>query len=120
MRTITLKFPIVVYPSEDSGMGAYTAHCLNLDVLADHDTVEGALVQLLEVIECQLDAAEEFGADPFRRAPEEYWKKLGSARELSKELVERVVKDANRRHATRGPNHAIEPQQIEARELQTA
>ena len=98
MRSFVVRFAIVVYESEDSGMGRFTAHCLNMDVLADDDTVEGAVSTLLELIETQLDAAEQHGADPLGRAPERYWQKLGAAQEIPRELMERIIDRANHRN----------------------
>ncbi len=102
-------------------MRRFTAHCLNLDVLADDDSVQAAVSQLLELIEVQLDAAEEFLADPFQRAPEKYWNMLGKARPVPSELIERVVQQANaRRSAATSANTAIDSSQVDVRELQTA
>lgn len=121
MRKIVVHFPIVVYPSEGEGMRQFSAHCLNLDLLADDDSVQGAIGQLLELIEQQLDAAEEFGADPFQaRAPDRYWKMLGNAKRVPEELLERIIKEANARHANTPPGSTIDSSQIDARELQTA
>lgn len=97
MRKIVIRFPIVVYPSELDDVGQFTAHCLNLDVVADDETVEGAVLKLLELIEVKLDAAEEFQADPFDRAPEKYWEMLGRAQELPAELIDRIIQTANKR-----------------------
>ena len=119
MRKIAVHFPIVIYPSEGDGMRHFTAHCLNLDLLADDDSVQAAVSQLLELIEQQLDAAEEYGADPFRRAPSQYWKMLGDARPVPHELLERVIKEANARRANTVPsNSAIDSSQMDVRELQ--
>lgn len=119
MRRIAVHFPIVIYPSESDGMRRFTAHCLNLDLLADDDSVQAVLSQLLELIEQQLDAAEEYGADPFRRAPSRYWKMLGDALPVPPELLERVIKEANARRANTIPaNSAIDSSQIDVRELQ--
>jgi hypothetical protein len=76
--------------------------------------------KLLETIEQQLDAAEESGVDPIRLAPQRYWEMLGRAKKMPSELMERVVKNANRRHAVSDPSKKIEADQLEIRELQTA
>ena len=98
MRQFTMQFPIVIYPSEDDNIGRYTAHCLNMDLLADDETIEGAVSKLLETIEVQLDAAEQFNSDPFNKAPVEYWHRLGQGRELASELTDRIIANANKRH----------------------
>lgn len=119
MRKIAVHFPIVIYPSESDSMKRYTAHCLNLDLFADDDSVQAALSQLLELIEQQLDAAEEYGADPFRRAPSKYWEMLGHARPVPAELLERILEEANvRRGSTSHPSQALDSSQIDVRELQ--
>ncbi len=102
MRQITVRFPIVVYPSEFDDIGRFTAHCLNMDLIADDDTVEGAILKLLETIEVQLDAAEVHAAYPMRSAPEEYWEKLSGAQALAAELLERIVQTANKRNGVSG------------------
>jgi len=118
MRLVKLRFPIVVYPSEASDAGAYTAHCLNLDIVADDDTVEGALDKMLDAIEAKLDATDEYFVDPIQIAPRQYWDKLGSAIPVPPELKDRVVRKANRRNGI--PEKNIEPDQLEIRELQLA
>jgi len=120
MRRVLLRFPILVYPSEHDDIGRFTAHCLNLDIIADDDSLEGAVSKLLETIEQQLDAAEESGVDPIQLAPQRYWEMLGRAKKIPSELLERVIKSGNRRHAAQGPSGQIEPDQLEIRELQTA
>lgn len=113
MRRVAVPFPIVVYPSEDSGMGIFTAHCLNLDIIADDDTVEGAISTLLELIDLQLSASEAHCADPFCRAPEEYWEKFRSAARIPNELADRIIMNANR-------CNVFDRQQLEIHELQPA
>ncbi len=97
MRLVKLRFAIVIYPSEANDVGRFTAHCLNMDVLADDDSVEGALSKLMETIEAKLDYAEAYGADPFDRAPDCYWKKIATASKLPPDIWERAVRNANRR-----------------------
>lgn len=92
-----MQFKILVYPSEHDDIGAFTAHCLNMDVLADDDTVEGAVSNLLETIEATLRAAAPRNAGVFRDAPRQYWQKLARAKKLPAELIERIARDANKR-----------------------
>lgn len=104
MPSVTVKFPIVIYPSEDTEGGRFTAHCLNMDILADDDTVEGAVSKLVESIEAGLEASAKHGASPFRDAPAEYWQKLGRAEALAPELRERIIRSANKRIRKSGPS----------------
>jgi hypothetical protein len=97
MSAMGYKFVIVIYPSEDKEGGRFTAHCLNMDVIADDNSIEGAVSDLLENIEATLDAAQKYNANPFKDAPKEYWKKLESAKKLPRELTERIIFSANRR-----------------------
>ena len=116
----TFQFPIVIYPSEDSEGGQFTAHCLSMDLVADDDTVEGAVSELLESIEAGLEAAKKHNANVFRRAPEEYWDKLARAQRLPTELAERIVFNANKRHSA-GTRPLIDVEkQCEMRQLQVA
>lgn len=102
-------------------MGRFVAHCLNLDILADDDSVQGSISLLLELIEHHLDAAERHRADPFRPAPRRYWDMLGQGRRVPRELIDRIVKEANARHGkTCDREEMIEASQIDARKLVTA
>lgn len=118
MRRITLRFQIIVYPSEARDVGAFTAHCLNLDIVAAADSVEGALDKMLEAIEEKLDAAEEHGVNPIQIAPREYWDRLGSAIPIPPELKDRIVGNANKRNGV--PTKRLDSDQLEIRELQPA
>jgi hypothetical protein len=91
-----MRFGIVVYPSIET-VGNFTAHCLNMDVVGEDSTVEGAVSELLEAIEAALDAAIEHDALPPREAPQEIWEKLSKAMPLPAELVERIIANANKR-----------------------
>lgn len=105
MRKVFIKFLILVYKSEEADIGQYTAHCLNLDIIADGSTVEGAIGNMTETIEAYFDAAEEHGAAPmFRPAPPEYFDRLENAQHVAPELLERIVQDANKR-----PGHKSTP-----------
>lgn len=92
-----MKFPIVIYPSEDT-KGFVTAHCLNMDLVAEDSCVEGAVSQLLENMEAALAAAKKHNAHIFSSAPREYWDMLSSAKALPKELMERIAFNANTRN----------------------
>lgn len=119
MSGVAMQFPIVVYRSEDDDGGQLTAHCLNLDVIADDDTVEGAVSALLETIESTLLAAEKHGAS-FRGAPQKYWDMLAKAKPLAKELRERIIRDANKRLGVDEPAQFDVKTQCDMRQLQVA
>ncbi len=82
---------IVIYPSECSDVGAFTAHCLNMDLIADDDTVEGAVDLLLELISTTMESGAVHKANCFRDAPRKYWEKLEHAKRLPLELIERII-----------------------------
>lgn len=84
--SVVIKFPIVVYPSEYDDAKAFTAHCLNMDLVADDATIEGAVSKLLETIEAAFDASEKHSTWPFADAPPEYWKELNGAKSFLVEL----------------------------------
>lgn len=94
-----IKFPIVIYPSEDREGGAYTAHCLNMDLVHDDNAIEGAVSGLLETIEVALEEAANYNANAFRDAPKEYWDLLRTGQPLPAELMERIIFNANKRCA---------------------
>ena len=116
----TLRFPILVYPSEDNEGGAFTAHCLSMDIIGDADTVEEAVSALLENIEASLEAAHKHNADVFLRAPQEYWDKLAVARRLSPEVAQRIAFKANLRHSPDFPLPFDLQRQFDMRQLQQA
>ena len=93
------QFRIIIYPSEDDEGGRFTAHCLSTDLIADDDTMEGAVDGLLETIEAGLEAAQKHNANIFREAPQKYWDMLAKAHPLAPELKERIVFNANKRFA---------------------
>ncbi len=117
---VVLRFPIVIYPSEDDEGGRFTAHCLSMDVLADDDTIEGAVSDLLETIEAGLEAAQKHNANVIREAPEEYWDKLRLGTPLPRELMERIVFNANKRPAKTSRQHIDIERQCDLRQLQSA
>jgi hypothetical protein len=98
----SISFRICIYPSE-SNKGYYVAHSLELDVIGSDTTVEGALAELLQAIETQLDVTARYESNPERLAPEDVWVKYGSARKLSAELLERVIDAANKRLGHKSP-----------------
>jgi hypothetical protein len=121
MQSVTLKFHIIIYPSEEADARRFTAHCLNLDLVADDDTIEGAVSSLLETIEAQLEASAKYETNPFRDAPRHYWDLLQRCKELPKELRERIVFNANKRRAGgRTPQRINVESQCDLRQLQPA
>ena len=95
----SISFRVCVYRSEEDE--GYIAHCLELDVIGAANNVEGALDELLEVIETQLESCELYNAQVLFPAPEEIWEKYNQAkkarRKISPELLDRVIRNANRR-----------------------
>ncbi|MBA7556115.1 hypothetical protein ES705_48813 [subsurface metagenome] len=95
-----MSFRACVYPSLDD-KGHFIAHCLELDVVGEGANVEDAISELLEVIETQFESCRETGAQFQFFAPAEAWHKYQLAkkanRRIAGELLERVVKIANRR-----------------------
>ncbi len=120
MGYMIMNFPIVIYASEDEGGGRFTAHCLNMDVVALDDCVESAVSGVLETIEAALDAARKYNANPFRDAPKEYWDKLANAKPLPKELKERIIFNANKRASRGAEKHINVETQCDLRQLEPA
>ena len=118
MSGVAMQFRIVVYPSEDDDGGRFTAHCLNLDVIADDDAVEGAVAALLETIEVTILAAEKHGVFPFHDAPREYWAMLARSKPLAEELRERIIRGANKRLGVNQPAPFDVKTQCDMRQLQ--
>lgn len=92
----TMTFRVCIYPSEFNP-NYFTAHCLELDVIGQDDTIEGAVAELLEAIETQLKVCAEIGAQFEFWAPGMVWYKYKRARKVADELVERIIKNANKR-----------------------
>mgnify|MGYP001220146614 CR=1 FL=1 len=115
---VTIKFAIVVYPSEEGAGARFTAHCLNMDLVAEHDCVEGAVSDLLESIEAAIEAGAKYNANPFRDAPKEYWDKLARAQPIPSELKERIIFNANRRRKRLTKPHINVETQCDLRQLQ--
>ena len=96
----SMPFRICIYRTEDL-KNVYIAHCLDLDVKAHAETIEGAMDELLKVIETQIEMSEQFDADLLHPAPENIWDMYMSAkkahRKLPAELINRIIRNANRR-----------------------
>lgn len=94
----TMSFRAVVYPSEFD-QRYFTAHCLELDVIGQDRTLEGAVAQLLEAIETQLMNCAETGAQFEFWAPGMVWYKYENARRANRkipdELMDRIIQQAN-------------------------
>lgn len=114
------QFRIIIYPSEDDEGGRFTAHCLSTDLMADHNTVEGAVDALLETIEAGLEAAQKHNANIFREAPQEYWDMLANAQPIAQELRERIIFNANKRVAGGGRQRIDVEKTCDLRQLQPA
>jgi hypothetical protein len=95
---IEIPVRVFVYPHDDKP-GYFIAHGLDMDVMGTGKSVQEALSELLEVIEVQIDSCEKTGAPLHFPASREVWDKYRNhrRRKLPKELVERVINEANRR-----------------------
>ena len=102
----SMSFRACIYPSEEE-KGHFVAHCLELDVFGEGTSVEQAILELLEVIETQIESCQETGAQLQFFAPKSVWHKYQLARKanrsIAKELLEHIVKDANRRLGVDAP-----------------
>jgi len=88
-----------VYPA-DFDPSYFTAHCLELDVIGQGRTIQGAIAQLLEVIETQIESCYENRAQFEFWAPGFVWHKYEVAkrnnRKVPDQLMERIIGAANR------------------------
>ena len=97
---MALLFRICVYPSEHE-KGLYTAHCLELDLIGEDKTFEGAIELLLEAIETQVSIHQRENSQLFFPAPDFVWQRYNQARiakrKIPEELTDRIFARANRR-----------------------
>ena len=88
---------VFIYP-ETKGDG-YIAQCLELDIIGMDKSVEGALGELMELIDIQLEACEKTGASFRFRSPESDWDRYKRAQEsgtkVPLEIIERIVNEVN-------------------------
>ena len=63
----------ILYWQEDS---KFIAHCLELDIVEEGETVAQALNDLVDLVVHQIDFCESNKIEFFHPAPEEYWRKL--------------------------------------------
>ncbi|MFC1782291.1 hypothetical protein ACFL02_01730 [Planctomycetota bacterium] len=96
----SMSFRIVVYPCPDSREHC-VAHCLELDIIGQDSTIEGAVSELLENIETQYESCQDTAAQFQFPAPPIVWQKYNQARmsrrKLPQELMDRIFDNANRR-----------------------
>ena len=71
LRTSSFPLPIriVVYPS-DGNPGYLTAHCLELDLVGEDVSLEGAILELFGNIDAQVTACEKYDARLYMPSPE--------------------------------------------------
>ncbi len=97
---IQFQFRVVIYPSNEK-KNSFIAHCLELDVMGQGKSIEGAVSELLEIIEVQIENSKANKIEPFFPAPKEIWqiyqKARESKRQLPSELMERIITNANKR-----------------------
>jgi len=102
----SMSFRVVVYPSQ-SDRTHFTAHCLELDVIGQDRTIEGAVAQLLEAIEAQLATCAQTGAQFEFWAPGLIWLKYERARKANRkvadEMLEQIIEKANRQLGYKSP-----------------
>ena len=102
----SMSFRVCVYSSPEE-KGYFIAHCLELDVIGEDKTVEGALDELLEAIETQIDSCKRNSAQLMFPAPGSVWQKYNWAkhakRKICSELIERAVNNANKRFGHKPP-----------------
>ena len=101
-----MSFRACIYPA-DFDSSYFTAHCLELDLMGQDKTLAGAVAQLLEAIETQLNTCMETGAQFECWAPSHVWFKYSHAKKANRtipaELLERIVNAANRRIGYESP-----------------
>ncbi len=68
----------VVHPSPHED-GQFIAHCLELDVIGSDASVEGAIEQMMEAVETQVDVHRREYTQLFFPAPPAVWQKYNQA-----------------------------------------
>ena len=96
MSSFPLPIRIVVYPSEDTS-GYLIAHCLELDLLGEDKTLEGAVSELLENIAAQVAACMENEARLYFPAPQSIAEKYLHAREKGTKIPDEMMRRILRR-----------------------
>jgi len=95
MNGFALPIRVVVYPSEDTP-GQLIAHCLELDLVGENKTLEGAVLELFENIALQVVACTENEARLYFPAPQSIAEKYLQAKEkgtkIPDEMIQRIVK----------------------------
>ena len=96
----SLSFRVCVYQSGVE-RDSFNAHCLELDIIGQDKNLEGAVSELLHLIENQLEVCEKTGAQLQFFAPPNVWQKYEQAkkakRKIPDELMDRIIGKANRR-----------------------
>ncbi len=101
-RDSNISLRAIIYPNPDDDE-SWLAHCLEMDLLGDGETVEEAIEDLLRAISGQIRHAK--GPDQiFFPAPREIWAMLTKCKPLPNELVLRAVRNA----LGRPPRYGIE------------
>lgn len=95
MSSFPLPIRIVVYPSENTP-GYLIAHCLELDLVGENKTLEGAVLELIENIAAQVAACMENEARLYFPAPQSVAEKYLRAKEkgtkIPDEMIKRIMK----------------------------
>lgn len=102
----SMSFRVVVYPAEFD-QAFFNAHCLELDLFGQARSVEGAIAELMQAIETQLDSCWQHKAQFEHWAPPAIWQKYDQARRAKRkipdELLDRIVREANKRLGYESP-----------------
>jgi len=94
LSNFPIPIRIVVYPSEDTSR-SLIAHCLELDIIGEDATLEGALRELFENIAAQIEACNGYNARLYFPAPasvsEKYLTAKVRGREIPDEMIQRIM-----------------------------
>lgn len=103
----------------------WLAHCLELDIVAEGKTPQGASSDLMDLCNLQIKVALEDGdlKSVFRPAPSEFWKMFFMSAGKSQNAVPQVLSKRPKRTSSKGrkapPNKSSWPiERIETRQLQ--
>lgn len=95
--TIPKRLNVFVYPETDGD--GFIAQCLELDIIGMAKNVEGALQELLELIDVQFESCKKTGAAIRFRSSESDWDRYSRAQEsgtqVPLEIIDRIVEEVN-------------------------
>ena len=95
--TFPKSIHVFLYPETDGG--GFVAQCLELDLIGMDKSVQGALQELLEVIDVQFESCKKTGASFLFRSPKADWLRYNQAKSgghvVPLELIDRVFEEVN-------------------------